>query len=189
MVEAERAAVAAVADSRKATKAALTERTSPASSAAGGGRGDADGPAVGEGVGDGVKGEAGGRSPTGSGEGLDGRRDCSPASFAGVQLSSLPICNANAKYLKAQATAFVEGTRPPGVLSKALRLRDGLDGVVGEEKRKIDKGREGRFVGRVTTEDMTRGGEQAMGLRSFRKEHSNAALEEHHRLLGLPYEW
>lgn len=116
------------------------------------------------------RGRGGGR---GDDDGL-GRLD--PSMFAGVHLSSLPICEANAKYVRAQGEAFLKGARPPA-------------GVSGVMEGAGDGGGEEEFVGRALRDTLSRGGMQAMGLRRFRKEHSNLALEKHHRLLGLPYAW
>lgn len=137
-----------------------------------------------------------GPRPAGRGRGDDdgiGRFD--PDHFVGIQLSSMPICQANSSYVKAQAGAFMTGNPPPGFSRTAARyprsrLQSGPrpDGE-GEVEVEVEAGGESRFAGRATREDLTRGGEQAMGMRSFHKEHYNVALEEHHRLLDLPYVW
>lgn len=112
----------------------------------------------------------------------DGAGRFDPDHFAGIHLSSLPICEANSAYVKGQAAAFVHGVPPPAFGKKASappsRLRS--DGGASSES---------QFVGRATREDLSRGGEQAMGVRNYNREHSNAALERHHQLLGLPYQW
>lgn len=95
--------------------------------------------------------------------------------FSGVHLSSLPICEANSAYVKAQREAFADGALPP-----AFAARGEEEGGPVEE---------GGFAGRVLREELTRGGRRAMGLRGYVKEHHNPALEEHHRLLDMSYQW
>lgn len=48
---------------------------------------------------------------------------------------------------------------------------------------------EGGFVERALGEELTREGQRAMGLTRYRKEHNNPALEEHHKLLNIAYQW
>lgn len=97
--------------------------------------------------------------------------------FSGVHLSSLPICEANSAYVKAQREAFADGDLPPAFAAR------------GEEEEGGGAVKEGGFAGRVSREELTRGGRRAMGLRGYVKEHHNPALEEHHRLLDMSYQW
>lgn len=57
--------------------------------------------------------------------------------------------------------------------------------AAGGEGRRVEAG----FVGRASMEELTRGGRRAMGLWRYNKEHHNPALDAHHRLLHIPYEW
>eukprot|EP00752_Nemacystus_decipiens_P011248 g9996.t1 len=130
-----------------------------------------------------MHGSVGAAPPFGSG-GPGGRGDddgigqLHSASFAGVQLSCLPICGANSRYVRAQRDAFAAGGRPP-----AFTPVRGDAGVVEAE------GEEAGFAGRPSREELTRGGKRAMGMERFKKEHYNAALDEHHNLLDIPYSW
>ncbi|CAN0067977.1 unnamed protein product [Scytosiphon promiscuus] len=99
--------------------------------------------------------------------------------FAGAHLSSLPICRANSGYVKAQREAFADGRRPPAFTPVAGGA--GVDEGVAVE--------EAGFAGRPVREELTRGGKRAMGMERFKKEHYNAALNEHHDLLDIPYSW
>ncbi|CAM9539126.1 unnamed protein product [Choristocarpus tenellus] len=97
--------------------------------------------------------------------------------YAGMHLSTLPVCEANSMYVRAQREAFLVGRRP-------LAFED--TGASGVESVGI---REENFRGRAVAQDLTRGGERMMGLRGWKKEHHNAALALHHQLLDLPYGW
>ncbi|CAM9431399.1 unnamed protein product [Ectocarpus sp. 12 AP-2014] len=105
----------------------------------------------------------------------DGIGQLHSSNFAGVQLSSLPICGANSSYVKAQREAFAAGGRPPAFTAA---------GPPGEAEVE-----EGAFSGRASRDQLTRGGRRAMGMGRFMKEHYNAALDEHHNLLDIPYSW
>lgn len=118
------------------------------------------------------------RNDTAGGRGDDdGIGQLHGASFAGVQLSCLPICGANSSYVKAQREAFAAGSRPP-----AFTPVRGAGGVEAEAE-------EAGFAGRSSREELTRGGRRAMGMERYKKEHYNAALDEHHNLLDIPYSW
>lgn len=97
-----------------------------------------------------------------------------------MHLSSLPICRANSGYVKAQREAFAAGRRPPA-FTPVAGGGDGGDGTGATE--------EASFAGRSLREELTRGGKRAMGMERFKKEHYNAALNEHHDLLNIPYSW
>lgn len=106
----------------------------------------------------------------------DGIGQLHSSSFGGVQLSCLPICGANSNYVRAQREAFASGARPPAFTP----VHAGGGGVEVEEA---------GFAGRASREELTRGGRRAMGMERYKKEHYNAALDEHHNLLDIPYSW
>lgn len=116
-------------------------------------------------------------SPGGRGDD-DGIGQLHSSSFAGVQLSCLPICLANSSYARAQREAFALGARPPAFTAVS---GGGGGGVVEAE--------EGGFSGRPSQEELTRGGRRAMGMERYKKEHYNPAMDEHHDLLDIPYSW
>ncbi|CAN0449312.1 unnamed protein product, partial [Ectocarpus fasciculatus] len=97
------------------------------------------------------------------------------SNFAGVQLSSLPICGANSSYVKAQREAFAAGGRPPAFTAAG-----------GPGEAEVE---EAGFASRASRDQLTREGRRAMGMGRFMKEHYNAALDEHHNLLDIPYSW
>lgn len=94
-------------------------------------------------------------------------------------MSCLPICGANSTYVKAQREAFAAGARPPWFTP----VHGGGGGEA--EMEEMEAG----FSGRSSREELTRGGRRAMGMERYKKEHNNAALDEHHNLLGIPYSW
>lgn len=94
--------------------------------------------------------------------------------FTGVHVSCLPICEANSTYVRDQREAFLKGSPPPMFAAAA-----------GGEDRRVESG----FEGRASMEELTRGGRRSMGVWRYNKEHHNPALDAHHRLLHIPYEW
>ncbi|CAN0067364.1 unnamed protein product, partial [Hapterophycus canaliculatus] len=83
--------------------------------------------------------------------------------YAGVHLSSLPICRANSRYVKAQREAFAAGRRPPAFTPVA--------GGPGGDETMAAEAEEAGFAGRPLREELTRGGKRAMGMERFKKEH------------------
>ena len=130
----------------------------------------------------GGRGGGGGFGRAGTGDNNDATSLASP-NFGGVHLSSLPICEANSSYVKAQRVAFESGSRPPVFSPLGGDRGEGEGGVKGKE------GGEGDFIARASREELTRGGKQAMGLWRYTKEHYNPALEVHHELLEIAYKW
>lgn len=84
--------------------------------------------------------------------------------------------------MKAQREAFTAGVRPPAFTPVAAVAAGGgaAEGDVTDEA---------SFSGRALREELTRGGRRAMGMGRYTKEHYNAALDEHHDLLDIPYSW
>ncbi|CAM9279062.1 unnamed protein product, partial [Discosporangium mesarthrocarpum] len=82
--------------------------------------------------------------------------------YAGIHLSALPVCEANSAYVRAQREAFVRGKPPPAYVPGSGR---GLDGstTAGDGDWAPEMG----FKGRAVAQDLSRGGERAMGLRSW----------------------